>query len=192
MERLYLDWPEFYGTETINRHLARYYWAASKLKSSDMILDAGCGSGYGSFILLGSCASVLGLDLSQEAVDYAVKKLDDGRWPKLEYRHGDLSDLDLVETFDAVICIEVIEHLEQECQEKFMSSLGNVITPGGHLIITTPARGEGATTEFHRHEFRRREFRRFLNRFFKCVKFDNPVDYKIPKNFMLATCSGLI
>jgi 2-polyprenyl-3-methyl-5-hydroxy-6-metoxy-1,4-benzoquinol methylase len=191
-ERIYMDHPEFYGRETVNRHLARYSWAASKLKSTDMVLDAGCGSGYGSFILLGSCGGVMGVDLSQEAIDYAWRKAEQHRWPKIEYRHGDLSDLKVDEVFDVVVCIEVIEHLCQEKQEKFMKSLKDVLSVGGHLIITTPAKSEKPMTEYHLHEFKRNEFKRFLKRYFKAIHFDNPKYYGIPSDFMLAVCSGVI
>jgi 2-polyprenyl-3-methyl-5-hydroxy-6-metoxy-1,4-benzoquinol methylase len=52
-------------------HLARYWWAAA-LEAGKRVLDAGCGTAYGSEILARAGASeVVGVDLDQAVVETA-------------------------------------------------------------------------------------------------------------------------
>ena len=53
-----------------NEHFARYAFAA-RLARRKRVLDAGCGSGYGSAELARSARMVVGADVAREAVDYA-------------------------------------------------------------------------------------------------------------------------
>lgn len=56
-----------------NDHKNRYLWVQDKLNSNEVIIDAGCGIGYGSRILSKKCASVTSFDISNAAIDYANK-----------------------------------------------------------------------------------------------------------------------
>jgi len=57
-------------------HLQRYRFAADHLNSAGIrgiVLDAACGTGYGSKILLETCGAYIGIDVSSEASEYARK-----------------------------------------------------------------------------------------------------------------------
>jgi len=41
------------------------------------------------------------------------------------------------ESFDMVICADIIEHIQDECT--FLNEVRNVLKPGGYLLITAPA-----------------------------------------------------
>lgn len=192
-ERFYLEHAGRHGIPALTRHLNRYKWAALKLKSDDIVLDAGCGSGYGDFILLNACDSVVGVDRSVEAIEYARWKADKQRQARLRYEIHALENLplDLRVKFDAVVCIEAIEHLKSDAQEMFMNSLKRILKPDGMLLITTPRKNENTDslkTEFHENEFTENEFKVFLDRFFDVVSFDDPPRFRITPDFMLATC----
>lgn len=71
-------------------------------------------------------------------IDIAKFKVLDGN-SHLKLVRLDLNDLELPlpdSTFDAVISVEGIEHLQG--QWSFVRNLHRVLKPGGHLIITTP------------------------------------------------------
>ena len=53
-----------------NEHQARYAFAA-RLARKKRVLDAGCGTGYGTAELACQARDVLGIDISAEAVAYA-------------------------------------------------------------------------------------------------------------------------
>ena len=192
-ERLYLEHAMGHGMPTVIRHLNRYKWAAFHLPKHAAVLDAGCGSGYGDYILLNSCDTVVGIDASKEAIDYAKWKAEKQKQNRLRYECQDLSMLDLSETFDAAVCIEVIEHLKEPQQRAFMGRMRRFLKDDGFLLITTPIKkNDGPMTHFHEREFTRNEFISFLSEHFTNVILHDPSFWKIPDNFLLAKCDGVI
>lgn len=91
-------------------HVARYEWAAKKLGTASKILDIACGVGYGSRMLAEAGHDVVGVDQDAEAIDYAAKHYAHERcvWA---IRKADEVGLRIGQ-FDAVVCFETIEHLE--------------------------------------------------------------------------------
>jgi SAM-dependent methyltransferase len=116
-------------------HRARYWWAAQWV-SGKRVLDAGCGTGYGLEMLLAyRPESVTGVDLSDEAVTDAGRRLGD----QAELVRADVRDLPLEDdSFDIVVCFEVIEHVER--QRDALDELKRVVRPGGVLLISSPNR----------------------------------------------------
>ena len=51
-------------------HLHRYAWCASVLAGKD-VLDIASGEGYGAALIAARAASVVGVDISREAVEHA-------------------------------------------------------------------------------------------------------------------------
>ncbi|HET7086102.1 MAG TPA: methyltransferase domain-containing protein [Rhizomicrobium sp.] len=94
------------------------------------ICDFGCGRGWLSaeFARFGD---VTGVDLSSEGVRLAAE-----RWPHIRFVAADLTRWRPGETFDLVVSSEVIEHVED--QAAFVATLGQVVRPGGYVILTTP------------------------------------------------------
>lgn len=121
-------------TVDMERHLAAYRWIAAQA-AGKRVLDAGCGEGYGTAMLAGAAAHVVGLDRA-EAVSVARAR---HRAPNLEYRVYDLERLAaLGERFDVVVSCQVIEHLPDPVG--FLRGLAACVAPGGTLIVTTPNR----------------------------------------------------
>ena len=54
----------------IPQHLARYQWAC-EMSAGKQVLDAACGTGYGSHMLVtqGKAAQVVGLDVAPEVIN---------------------------------------------------------------------------------------------------------------------------
>src|SRR5713226_4433874 len=86
-----------------NEHVARYAFAARRA-GGKRVLDAGCGSGYGSARLAAQARYVVGIDNSHEAFDAASRqfRLVRGDCRILPFRAA---------SFDLVVALEVIEHL---------------------------------------------------------------------------------
>ena len=69
--------PEEIGKSSLDyiEHIARYDFAKRYIKKHMRILDAACGCGYGADALANLNCSVLGIDISDEAINYAKKTL---------------------------------------------------------------------------------------------------------------------
>ncbi|MDO9069257.1 MAG: methyltransferase domain-containing protein [Deltaproteobacteria bacterium] len=145
-------------------HRNRYKFAGEFCRNKK-VLDFGCGAGYGSHMLSAVSANVLGVDISQEAVQYAQKHY---RASNLQYKKGEMGSLlSGAERFDEVICFEVIEHLEEP--QIFLKGLASILTGTGLLIISTP-NGKDDQNPYHHHGWNADEFSGLLSADFREIK----------------------
>ncbi|MBX7108351.1 MAG: class I SAM-dependent methyltransferase [Chitinophagales bacterium] len=116
------------------RHLFVYEHVKNALGKDYMILDLGCGVGYGTFLLAKKVKKILGIDISREAVSYANLKYSSAN---CEFRSYDGVHIDCKdESFDAIVSFQVIEHVENDYQ--FISEVHRILKPGGAFYLTTP------------------------------------------------------
>jgi SAM-dependent methyltransferase len=148
-------------------HLKRYEFALPWCRDRD-VLDAGCGVGYGSTYLAGAARRVVGVDRDAEAIDYARGRYDE---PNVEFRVGDLLDLDLPDaSFDTVCSFETIEHLID--LDAYLREMARVLRPAGTYLVSTPRADETTTVPenpFHSVELSRADFEALLRRHFEEV-----------------------
>jgi SAM-dependent methyltransferase len=126
------------------------------------VLDAGCGSGYGSVELARWASSAVGADVSGEALRYARE-----HYPlaNLSFVQASCTELPFAEgSFDLIAAFEVIEHLEN--WRGFLQEARRLVASGGQCIISTPnkdyygeSRGPTGANPYHLHEFSFAEFR---------------------------------
>ena len=139
-------------------HLARYEWAA-RAAAGRTVLDAGCGTAYGTRLLAeaGAC-EVTGVDIAGPVLEIVAPTMPDN----VTLREGDLRALrDEDDTYELVVCFEVIEHFEDPLS--VLDELVRVLVPGGVLLVSSPNRGvyqEG--NPHHLHEFTPDELRAAL------------------------------
>lgn len=102
------------------------------------ILDFGCGKGeiIGAMRKLNSDAKYSGADVSQAAIEYAVKKYPGVDFAKIE-DGGKLPFPD--NHFDFIFSSEVIEHIYDT--ENAFREMSRVLKPGGRMLLTTPYHG---------------------------------------------------
>lgn len=120
-------------------HCKFYEFASQYLdKGKSVVLDAGCGSGYGTKILKeGGAAEVHAFDLSSHAIEFAHRNFSDFA----DFRTCGITDLAVYEgkEFDLVTCSEVLEHIKEYGREReALIQLRNVMKPGGMLVLGTP------------------------------------------------------
>jgi len=155
------------GTLIDTEHRARYWWASRAVAGRD-VLDAGCGVGYGIEILASAGASsVSGVDLDPAAVEEAERRLGGSAAAIVE---GDLQDLPLDdESFDAVVCFEAIEHVEDG--GRALAELRRVLRPDGLLLVSSPNPDVYPSgNEHHVHEYRPAELAAAVGEHFAHVK----------------------
>jgi SAM-dependent methyltransferase len=117
-----------------HHHLARYQFALGRMRGGERVLDAGCGTGYGSQLLLQKGAFVVGIDNSSLAVEYAHEHYGgtEIKFARMDCQRLAFSDAQ----FDFLVCFEVFEHMED--QDGFLRECLRVMRPAGTLILSTP------------------------------------------------------
>jgi len=147
-------------------HVARYRFAAGFVCPTASVLDIACGVGYGSRILADTqaTATVLGVDLSTAAIDYAHRHYCA---PNLEYAVGDALKIELPSNhFDLVVSFETIEHLAEA--EAFLQRLKRFMKESAILVCSTPNEEispfKADRYPFHVRHYRMHELEQMLNR----------------------------
>ena len=114
----------------------RLRFLMSEVRAEDRALDVGCGSGEFTARLARVVASVVGVDVAEEALSRAR-----ARCPGLDFRlvpvDGPLPLED--NSFDLAWASEVIEHVADTA--RWLSEVRRVLAPGGRLLVTTPSHG---------------------------------------------------
>lgn len=150
-----------------NEHAARYAFAAPMARGA-RVLDLGCGAGYGSHILYNAGArSVLGVDISEEAVEYARGRYGAGG---LEFAVMDARRLEAGRSFDLVVAFEVLEHVADH--GTLLDSAKAALKRRGRLVISTPNLDEnppGYANPYHHKELDEGEFGALLDGRFRHV-----------------------
>jgi len=166
-ERTLPDVPE--ENYWYRRHLVVYEWIATRTAGL-RVVDMACGEGYGSDVLAGSAAAVVGVDANPEAHEHA----------RLRYTRPNLRfERDLVESFaepcDAVVFLQTIEHVQDA--GAILEHFKSMLAPGGAAFVSTPnlltlapPGAEKSGNPWHVHEYRAEEFRRLCEDHFATVE----------------------
>jgi 2-polyprenyl-3-methyl-5-hydroxy-6-metoxy-1,4-benzoquinol methylase len=116
------------------------------------VLDAGCGSGKMALPLARAGYRVTGLDLVREG----LREIQ-GRGA-IDLVTGDVRSLPFKEeSFDAVVCYDVLQHLLEPERSRAAEEIKRVLVPGGRAFIEAFGRGDMryGGKEVEPHTFRR-------------------------------------
>jgi methionyl-tRNA formyltransferase/ubiquinone/menaquinone biosynthesis C-methylase UbiE len=104
------------------------------------ILDIGCGGGYMEPDLLSKGFKVYAVDISEEMLSLAKKRIKKEDFDSNSYfLVSDIEHLPFIDSFlDAIICMGVIEYLSS-CRLA-LKEMHRVLKPNGAAIITTPSK----------------------------------------------------
>jgi SAM-dependent methyltransferase len=119
----------------------RLAWSRSFVDPADCfdrdILDIGCGFGWFELLALDRGArSVTGVEPTAGDLTTVREYFDDER---LTFTVASALELPLEdESFDTVVCWEVLEHLPKEGEPRAFGEISRVLRPGGTLYLSTP------------------------------------------------------
>jgi glycosyltransferase involved in cell wall biosynthesis len=116
------------------RDIARLLYEITHEYKPNKTLDAGCGSSPNIRYLYG--VDRTGMDINKDALEF-IKQ-----YSIAKFVYGSVLDIPFDDnTFDMVVCCEVVEHFYEKDVKKALSELVRVLEPHGHLILATPNYG---------------------------------------------------
>jgi ubiquinone/menaquinone biosynthesis C-methylase UbiE len=153
---------------TLLEHIHRYIFAANYVKDK-IVLDAACGTGYGSNYLSNYAKMVYGIDINADVIENnkEIYKKDN-----LIFTNGSVYQLPYDDNmFDVIVSFETIEHVDNG--EKVLSEFNRVLKDNGLLIISTPNKNisiqNNLNNPFHVHEYFEEEFKTLLSKYFSNI-----------------------
>lgn len=167
------------GVKALNpmrvENLARFHFFMQQFSAlahapDPRILDLGCGAGEGTAAVGQQGWQVWGVDLSPEAARFARAAYPA---PNIAFASMDAGRLGFASrAFDAVVSIEVIEHLADP--RSYLREAARVLKPGGLFVLSTPNQLRSSPTPGsmwpeHVHEYHPTELQALLEPFFSSV-----------------------
>jgi SAM-dependent methyltransferase len=153
------------------RHLIVYEWIAGRV-SGQRVLDMACGEGYGSAVLAGSAAEVVGLDANPEAHEHARLRY---RAENLTFERGLVETFGQPDQFDSVVFLQTVEHVRDP--DAVLRHFQDILAPGGTAYVSTPnlltlapPGAEKSGNPWHLKEYRAEEFRQLCTSVFADVE----------------------
>jgi len=148
------------------------YLFCNKYIKRKKVLDIPCGVGWGTS-LLKRAISIIGIDISKEAINYAKKHYEK---KNRKFYVGDMQYVPLEDdSIDVIICLEGFEHIPKDIGARFIEESKRVLRQEGLLIMTCPVLNEyGKPTgnPYHLNEYPEYELIEILNKNFKILRLE--------------------
>ncbi len=126
---------------------------ARMLRPGWSVCEIGCGIGVLSEAAsrrIGDGGDLFALDLSEANIRFARRSV---RRDNITFRAGDVLETSLEgRTFDAVMLLDVLEHIPEDRREELGTKLGALLRPGSVILITIPAPAYQAHLRDHEPE----------------------------------------
>jgi len=163
------------------------YLFASNFVSGKIVLDAACGSGFGTFFLAQEAKEVWGLDFSAESIDYAKRNFSRGntKFEVVNLLEGDLPE----DFFDTIVSFHTLEQTENP--QKFLERLSRALKPGGTMILSTPNKKiispyrVEPMGKFNKFEFYKKDLEKILPKNFSVSWFGQRNTFFLFANFFV-------
>jgi 2-polyprenyl-3-methyl-5-hydroxy-6-metoxy-1,4-benzoquinol methylase len=143
------------GVLNLMRHVARYNLAL-QYSAGKRVLDAACGTGYGSKLLSMIAEDVVGWDNDGDTISHALKHFGS---QNISYYCVDLEKLPDykvsavggVKLFDTLVCFETLEHLEDPTL--FLNRSIGLLNKDGLIIASVPLNEVAGQNEHHKQVY---------------------------------------
>jgi SAM-dependent methyltransferase len=104
------------------------------------VLSIGCGTGLFEALLAPFAESIVGIDVSEEAVVRARARATDRGLRNVEFRCVALSELRWDESFDAIVCLAFLHHVPEAELPDLFARVHAHLRPGGFFYAQDPNR----------------------------------------------------
>lgn len=155
---------QLYSTPYSEAFYWRYKWANTFCKNK-VVLEVPCGMGWGTS-LLKKAKKIVGIDISEVAINEAITRYKNNR---IDFRVGSMEKLDFQDQkFDTVVCLEGIEHVDQQIGKNFIKESHRVLKRNGLLLVSSPRHTtkDHSGNPYHVYEYRLHELIELLSGYF--------------------------
>lgn len=140
------------------------YGLVRMFTGNKMVLDLGCGTGFGTQ-MLDNAKKIVAIDCCEEAILLAKEKFQQ---KNTEYKTMNILDFKSEEQFDVVLGLEIIEHITQEEGKKFLYNVTKLMKETGYFFLTTPIKMRSRDPKHgsHKWEYSYQDLIILLEKFF--------------------------
>jgi 2-polyprenyl-3-methyl-5-hydroxy-6-metoxy-1,4-benzoquinol methylase len=111
------------------------------LKTSDIVLDFGCGTGLVSNEIANNVKFIHAIDISSNMIAIAKDKAANRKIENIEYSYSTIFDeINKTGSYNVILAFYIL-HLVEDIQ-KVMQRMNDLLKPGGLIISATPCMGE--------------------------------------------------
>ncbi|MDD1757929.1 MAG: class I SAM-dependent methyltransferase [Methanotrichaceae archaeon] len=128
---------------------AQYIWAMALIselhfQGDEQVLDIGCGNGKitSKIASLVPAGMVLGIDLSQDMINFAKSTYTQKCCQNLSFEHGDARYLDFSEEFDLIVSFACLHWVRDHLT--VLERVRRSLKPGGRLLFQCGGKGNAA------------------------------------------------
>ncbi len=125
-------------TLELYNHFGRYFYAFKVLdaQKTDIIIDASCGCGYGTFSIAQKVQHIYGLDVNEGYIHLAKNNYENDNINFITYE--DFYKVYPGLKVDKILCIETFEHVPKNEIKGFTERLLSKLKSGGSMFVTVP------------------------------------------------------
>lgn len=162
------------NTKIFFSHFGRYFYASKLLniQKNDIVIDASCGEGYGTFSLSSLSKYVFGLDINKDYIKSAINNYDADNITFAIYNdfYKNFCNIEV----DKIICIETLEHVPKDEINIFVENLLGCLKQGGSMFATIPLGNNEPSTynEFHLNEMSIDVIYNLFSPYFKSINIE--------------------
>jgi demethylmenaquinone methyltransferase/2-methoxy-6-polyprenyl-1,4-benzoquinol methylase len=128
-----------YGCTLLGFPIGRYRRLVIKALApgrGDTVVEIGCGTGMNFPLLqaeIGSSGKIIGVDISEEMLKRAEKRISDAGWDNVELVHESAADYRFPERVDGIIATGVLTY--EPDYDKVIERGALALAPGGHWVV---------------------------------------------------------
>ncbi len=134
---LLLNWTYHDDPRRLVFVLSRYKFVSKILDGKARVLEVGCGDAFGTRIVQQAVGHVTAVDFDPAFIADATARKDE-HWP-MDLRVHNILDGPVAGRFDAAYSLDVLEHIPQEDEDRYVAHIIDALTDDGVLLIGTPS-----------------------------------------------------
>ncbi len=123
--------------------LARYKFVSKMLQGKAFACEVGCHEATGSLVVASEIGHLTAVDVMQDVIDFCIAEYDrfglNISFAACDVLEGLPSSPASTGKYDAVYCLDVLEHVDPAQEHAFMSSLVQGLGPDGVAIVGIPS-----------------------------------------------------